>query len=112
MIPGYAAEARRQDVLHVETGICRQDCPLVVLAELLIAEAAVVARDAVLTTGNVDALVLCNRCRCVTRDRVLDGLGTALPHIVGQRERATEVRTDDLEAPIRRATTRQAQVVQ
>src|SRR5258707_1220992 len=112
MGPGNAAETRRQHVLHAKTGIGRQDGLLVVLDEFLIADAAVVARDAVLTAGHVGALVLRDRCRGVKRDRVPGGLGTALPHVVRQRKGATEVRAEDLEAPIRRATARKAPVMQ
>src|SRR5262245_19029504 len=69
------AKARRQLVLHVKTRIGRQDGFLVVVAQLLIADAAVVACDAV-----------CNRRGGVERDRVPNRLCAALPHI---GERAT-----------------------
>src|SRR5262249_39707579 len=82
MILGNPAKARRQHVLHVETGIGRQDGLLVVIAEFLITEAAVVARDAVLTAGQGGALVVPDRWRGVKRDRIPDGLSTALTHVV------------------------------
>src|SRR4029077_4373280 len=57
MIFGNAAKARRQLVLHVKTRIGRQDGFLVVVAQLLITDAAVVACDAVMTAGHVEALM-------------------------------------------------------
>jgi len=112
MILGNAAKARRQHVLHVKTGIGGQDDLVIVVAELLIADSAVVTRDAVLTAGHVGALVVRDRCRSVKRDRVPDALRTALPHVMRQRKGATDIRSYDLEAPIGRATTRKAEVMQ
>src|SRR6478672_1971712 len=58
VILGDAAKARRQFVLHAKTGKSRQDSLLVVGAQLVIAEPAVVTRDADLTAGHVGALML------------------------------------------------------
>src|SRR6266446_10506248 len=96
----------------LKTRIGGQDDLLVVIAELLIADCAVVTRDAVMTAGHVSTLVVCDRCRGVKRDRVPDALRAALAHVMGQRKGTTNFRADDLEAPVRRAATRKPDVMQ
>ena len=112
MILGYAAKTRRQLVLHAKTRIGSQDHLLVVVAQLVIAESAVITRDAVLTASHIDTLMLCDRCDGVERDRVPNCLCTAFPHIVRKGKGAAEVRSQNLKATIGSATARKAKIMQ
>ena len=78
MVFSDVAKAGREHIFHAETRISGQDDALVAIAQLLIAQPAVVTRDAALTTRDVDAFVLCNRTGGVECDRVPDALGAAL----------------------------------
>ena len=102
----YFAKARRQHVLHVKTGIGRQDDFLDVITQLVVTESAVVTRDTVLTAGHVGALMLRNRRSGVERDRVPNCLCTALAHIMRKGKGTAEVRSDNLEATIGSSTAR------
>jgi hypothetical protein len=112
MIPGYAAKPRRQLVLHAKTRIGRQDDFLVGVGQLVVTQSAVVARDPALTAGHVGALLLRNRCGRVEGDRIPNFLCAALPHIVREGKGATHVRSHNLEASIRSATTCKAKILQ
>src|SRR6266446_9378395 len=112
MVLGDAAKARRQFVLHAKTRKSRQDHLLVVVAQLVIAESAVVTRDAVLTASRIDTLMLRDRCDGMERDRVPNCLCTALPHIVRESKGAAEVRSQNLKATIGSATARKAKIMQ
>src|SRR5215831_13258593 len=83
-----------------------------VITQLLIAESAVVTRDAVLTAGHIGALRLRKRRGGVERDRVPHRFGTALPHIMRKGKGAADVRSHNLEATIGSATARKAEIVQ
>src|SRR6478672_9255993 len=82
------------------------------IAHFLIADAAVVACDAVLTACHVGALMLRNRRGGVERDRIPNHLCSTLPHVMREGEGAACVRSDDLEATIRSATASKAEIVQ
>src|SRR5580692_7651239 len=112
MIPGDAAKARRQFVLHASTRIGRQDHLLVVIAQLVIAESSVVAGDADLTAGHVGALMLRDRWGGMERDRVPNCLCTAFPHILRKGKGTTEVRSQNLKATIGSAAARKAKIMQ
>src|SRR4029453_12619413 len=112
MVLGYAPEARGQLILHVEARIGRQDCFLVAVTQFLKTKAAEIASDTVLTAGYVDALMLCDRRSRVKGDRVPYSLRAAFPHVVGESEGATGIRSHDLEATIGGATARKAEIVQ
>src|SRR5262245_31444497 len=106
MVLGNAAKGRRHHVFHVKTRIGCQDDSLIVITQFTITESAVVTRDAVLTAGNVGALMLRNRRGGVERDRVPNRLCTALPHIMRKGKGAADVRSHNLEATIGSATAR------
>ena len=112
MIFRYVAKTRRQHLLHVETGIGRQNDLLIVVSQLLITNAAEVTRNAVLTASDVGSLMLRDRCDGMERDRVPNRLRTTFPHVMREREGATEFGSYDLEASIGSASASEAKVMQ
>src|SRR6266849_4525993 len=74
--------------------------------------AAEIACDTVLAAGYIGALMMCDRRGSVKGDRVPNSLCAAFPHIVGESEGATSVRSHNLEATIGGATARKAEIVQ
>src|SRR5262245_4080173 len=112
MVFGYATEARGQLILHVKARIGRQDCFLVAITQFLKTKAAEIVCDTVLTAGYIGALMMCDRRGSVKGDRVPHSLCAAFPHIVGESEGATSVRSHNLEATIGGATARKAEIVQ
>src|SRR4030095_8700461 len=66
----------------------------------------------VLAAGYIDALMLCDRRGRVKGDRVPYSRRAAFPHVVGESEGATGIRSHDLEATIGGATARKAEIVQ
>src|SRR6266498_2109649 len=71
-----------------------------------------IACDTVLAAGYTGALMMCDRRGSVKGDRVPNSLCAAFPHIVGESEGATSVRSHNLEATIGGATARKAEIVQ
>src|SRR5258707_8193340 len=112
MIFRDVAKTRRQHLLHVKTGIGRQNDLLIVVAQLLITNAAEVTRNAVLTASDVGSLMLRDRCDGMQRDRVPNRLGTTFPHVMRKREGATEFGSYNLEASISSASASEAKVMQ
>ena len=112
MIFRYVAKTRRQHLLHVETGIGRQNDLLIVVSQLLITNAAVVTGNAVLTASDVGSLMLRDRCDGMERDRVPNRLRTTFPHVMREGEGTTEFGSYDLEASIGSASASEAKVMQ
>jgi len=95
------AKTGRECVLHLQPRIGGQDYCLIAFTQVLIPEATIVTSDAGPGAGDVDAFKLPNRWGRVQRDRIPNCFGTALAHLVLQREGASSVCSHNFEPTIR-----------